>query len=209
MPLNLEPRNGDFTPYIKFNSKAGRWYTKNENGDEVEVTDMTAIFDLGNIKTGWILFNEGVAPESVWDNGVMAPQPSPKHKRGFAVNVYSPKNIGGLREFSSNSNSAIVAIKTLYDAYESSPESANGLVPVVKCERVEPIKSKFGTNFQPYLKIVQWVPRPEGLTVKSAPPIAPVKYNVPPPKDVAPWDERSAPLARAPMPTEEEDREEF
>lgn len=201
MPLNLEPRNGDFTPYIKFNSKAGRWYTKNENGDEIEVTDMTAIFDLSNIRTGWILFNEGAAPESVWDNGAMAQQPGPKYKRGFAVDVFSPKQIGGLKEFSSNSNSSIVAIKALYDAYENSQEAAKGLVPVVTCERVEPIKSKFGTNFQPSLKIVRWVPRPEGLTAKNTQP-APAKSNVPPPKSAAPWDENG-------VVSEVEDKEEF
>jgi hypothetical protein len=27
MPLNIEPRVGDFLPYVKFNGKAGRWYT--------------------------------------------------------------------------------------------------------------------------------------------------------------------------------------
>jgi hypothetical protein len=163
MPLALEPRTGEFTPYLKFNGKAGRWYTKNENGDEIEVQNMTAIFDLAQIKTGWLLFTEGMAPETTWDNGSIPPQPSPKHKRGFSVNVFSPKELGGLREFSATSNSAIIAIKELYEKYENSPEAKNGLVPVVKCENVLPVKSKFGTNYQPILTITKWVPRPEAL----------------------------------------------
>lgn len=175
MPLNLEPRTGEFTPYLKFNGKAGRWYTKTDAGDEIEVSNMTAIFDLAQIKTGWILYTEGAAPDAVYDNGSVAPQPSPKHKRGFAVIAFSPKELGGVREFGSTSNGAIIAIKELHEAFEASPEAAQGLVPVVKCENIIPVKSKFGTNYQPEFKITKWVPRPEAL------PLATAKAEVPPP----------------------------
>lgn len=166
MPLNLEPRTSDFTPYMKYNAKAGRWYTKTDAGDEVEVRNMTAIFDLENIKTGWILFVEGGAPDHVWDsNGSMAPAPTPKHKRGFSVNAFSPKELGGLRELSSTSNAAIIAIKELYNAWENAPEAKRGLVPVVTSspDDIVPVKSKQGTNYQPVLKISRWVPRPDAL----------------------------------------------
>lgn len=177
MPLNLEPRAaGDFVPYVKYNAKAGRWYTKTDNGDEIEVANMTAIFDLAQIKTGWLLFSEGAAPDTVWDNGSVAAQPSPQHKRGFSVNAFSPKELGGVREFSSSSNSAIIAIKELHEAFEAAPEAAKGLVPVVKCESVLPVKSKFGTNYQPVLKITKWVPRPEALPATVA-----AASEVPPP----------------------------
>ena len=184
MPLNLEPRNGDFTPYIKFNAKAGRWYTKTDSGEEVEVSNMTAIFDLANIKTGWINFVEGAAPDVVYDNGSTAKQPSPQHKRGFAVNAFSAKELGGLREFSSTSNSAIIAIKELYEEFEAAPESRKGLVPVVKCENVLPVKSKFGTNYQPVLTISKWVPRPPAMlaTINGAPEET-AEEKVPPPAD--------------------------
>ena len=136
MPLNLQPRSSeDFTPYLKFNGKAGRWYTKTDTGEEREVLNLTAIFDLGTIKTGWILFSEGAAPDTVWDNGSgVSPAPSPKHKRGFAVNVYSPQVLGGLREFSSTSNGAIIAIRELYDTYEQTYDPQKTMVPVVTCE---------------------------------------------------------------------------
>jgi hypothetical protein len=164
MPLNLEPRSSeDFTPYLKFNGKAGRWYTRADTGGDLEILQLTAIFDLANIKTGWILFSEGMAPDTVWDNGAISDQPSPKHKRGFAVNVFSPKLIGGLREFSSTSNGAIIAIRDLYDAYEKQFDSSKQLVPVVTCESVQAVKSKFGTNYQPVFKIVKWVPRPQDM----------------------------------------------
>lgn len=166
MPLNnLEPRSSeDFTPYLKFNGKAGRWYTRNDTGQDIEVLTLTAIFDLTNIKVGWIMFAEGQAPDTVWDdNGRVGEKPSPNHKRGFAVNVFSPKLIGGLREFSSTSNIAINAIKELYDAYEKQYDPTKKLVPVVTCESVQAVKSKFGTNYQPVLKIQKWVPRPQDM----------------------------------------------
>lgn len=170
MPLNLEPRTGaDFIPYLKFNGKAGRWYTRADTGEDREILQLTAIFDLGNIKTGWILFAEGAVPDAVWDNGgTIPPQPSPMHKRGFAVNVFSPKLIGGLREFSSTSNGAIIAIKQLYDTYEKQYDPAKRLMPVVTCESVEAVKSKFGTNYQPVFRITKWVPRPQDMPTAAA-----------------------------------------
>jgi len=187
MPLNIEPRsNEDFVPYVKFDAKAGRWFVKADSGDEQEVRDMTALFDLQNIKLGWLLFNEGAAPEATWDNGKVEAQPTPKHRRGFSINVFSPQKLGGLRELRSNSNAAISAIKSLYEQqYEIAPEAKKGLVPVVTCENVLPIKSKFGTNYQPVLKITKWVPRPEGLPGAGIG-RAPSEEEVPPPNEAKP-----------------------
>jgi hypothetical protein len=169
MALNVEPRTGgDFIPYLKYNAKAGRWYTKLEDGGEQEVANMTAIFDLAQIKTGWVFFADGQAPNSVWDNGSTAPQPTPQHRRGFALVAFSPKELGGAREFSSTSNAAIIAVKELYEEqYETAPEAARGLLPVVRCEKVVPVKSRQGTNYQPVLKITKWVPRPQALPLNG------------------------------------------
>lgn len=209
MPLNLEPRTGDFIPYLKYNGKSGRWYTRNEVGEEVEVMDMTAIFDLAQIKTGWILFNEGAAPETLWDNGAMAQQPSPKHKRGFAVTVFSPAKIGGLKEYSSCSNASIVSIKELHTIWEAAPEAKQGLVPVVKCEGVQSIKSKFGTNYQPVLKIVKWVDRPEGLPGAAAP-VKPLQQQLvlPPVNQAVPAAQRQQGIDMGRF-ADSEDQEEF
>jgi hypothetical protein len=181
MPLNLEARTGDFTPYLKFNGKAGRWYTRNDIGEEIEVTELLAVFDLAQIKTGWICFAEGEPPQTLWDsNGAILPKPPsmPKAKRGFAVNVFAPK-LGGLREFSATSNGAVIAIRDLYDnQFEPAAERLAGKVPVVRCEKVLPVKSKFGTNFEPRLRIVKWVDRPAGLPLDETAAIPP--KSVPP-----------------------------
>jgi hypothetical protein len=90
MPLNLEPRSADFVPYVKFNAKAGRWYSKLDTGEEFEVANMTAIFDLESIRVGWLHYQEGLAPDATWDSGpTAAAPPTPQHKRGFSLNVYS------------------------------------------------------------------------------------------------------------------------
>lgn len=170
MPLAyLEKRtNEDFVPFLKFNGKAGRWYNKTESGEEAEIANLTAIFDLAQIKTGWFLFSEGAAPDRVFHNGSAAPRPTPQHKGGFLVHVYSQQQLGGVREFSSTSNIVIEAIRDLHDnQFENAPEARQGLVPVVKCASVVPVKGKFGTNYQPVLQIVKWVPRPSALPIKA------------------------------------------
>ena len=46
MPLNLSVGDGDFTPYIKYNAKAGRWYVKPEGAtEEVEIVNPALAFD--------------------------------------------------------------------------------------------------------------------------------------------------------------------
>jgi hypothetical protein len=194
MPLNLEPRSADFTPYLKFNGKAGRWYTRNDIGEEVEITDLTAIFDLALIKTGWIHFEEGMPPQAVWDtNAAVGPKPTnlAKAKRGFAVNIFAPK-IGGLREFSSTSNGAVIAVRDLYDQqFEKSPER-HSKVPVVRCEKILPVKSKYGTNYEPVLKIIKWVDRPEGLPQGSPHIIEPKPAAAATPVDDFEFDDKPA-----------------
>jgi hypothetical protein len=195
MPLNLQPRSSDdYTLYLKFNGKAGRWYNKTDTGGEEEVLSLTAIFDLANIKTGWIHFAENAAPDAVWDrDGTIPAAPSPQHKRGFAVNVFSPKLLGGLREFSSTSNGAIIAIRELHDTFEQTYDPDKTLVPVVTCESVTPVKSKFGTNYQPVLKIVKWVPRPQEMDKVPPPTAAGAAFD----RDDIPLPPQSAPRQAA------------
>jgi hypothetical protein len=51
----------------------------------------------------------------------------------------------------------------LYAQYEDALQSDQGKVPVVQCVNVVPVKSKFGTNYEPDLKIISWVDRPAAL----------------------------------------------
>jgi len=182
---------GDFTPYVKYNAKAGRWYTKKDEqgAAEFEVTNMTAIFDMDNIRTGWFNFPTGGAPEKTFDPSLdeAAARPSENHKRGFQVDVFSEKNLLGKREFSSTAGTVIDAINPLHTDWEAGKAANPGKVPVVKCSGVLPIVGKHGTNYQPVFEIVSWTDRPAELGAPAAkspaasPPAAKPAAHTPPP----------------------------
>jgi hypothetical protein len=166
MPLNLRVNDGDFTPYIKYNAKAGRWYIKGDDGVEVEVVNPRLVFDMSNIKTGWIDYPEGAGPEKVWHPTATtrAPQPNPRFKEGFEVLVFGPDAMAsggkvGLREFSSVAVNCKHAVIDLYSEYEALEKANPGKLPFVHCVGVEPISGKYGTNYEPKFKIIGWVER--------------------------------------------------
>ena len=186
--------DGEFTVYVKYNAKAGRWYTKDDqpNATEFEVVNMTAVFDIPNLKTGWFLFQAGSAPDKAINASLSAwgPKPSDAHKRGFQINLFSDKNLLGVREFASTAGSVIEAMNGLYDAYLAAPEATQGKLPVVKCAGVLPVTGKHGVNYAPVLEIVAWVDRPAQLgevTAKAATgpvtqaPVAGPAVHAPPP----------------------------
>ncbi len=178
---------GDFVTYVKYNAKAGRFYTKPDGGgDEYEVTDFTAIFDMENLQTGWFLFAAGQAPSKVMDPSLtqMTANPGEGYKRGFQLNLYSDKNLNGLREFSSTAGVVIEAMNTLYDQWEANKGANAGKLPVVKSIGVTPITGKHGTSYRPDLQIVAWADRPSQLAAPTAAPAAPAPApatSAPPP----------------------------
>ena len=193
---------GDFKVFVSYNAKAGRWYTKRDGKDEpqFEVTDMTAVFDMPGLKTGWFKFSAGVAPEKVMDPSftAAAANPGQDFKRGFMLDLFSDKNLLGVREFSSTAGIVIDAMNDLYDAWMAGPEAATGQLPVVRCVGVQPVTNKHGTNYQPKFEIVGWTARPEALgesdqpaSTSAAPapassaPAAPAAH-MPPPAAAAP-----------------------
>lgn len=180
--------DGDFTVYCKYNAKAGRWYTKEDKpeAEEYEVQNLTAVFDFATVKTGWFLFAAGVAPAKTFDPSLteVAPKPGDGFKRGFEVRLFSDKNLGGVREFSSTANAVIEAINPMFDAYLAAPESKEGKLPVIKCVKVLPVIGKHGTNYQPVFEIVKWVDRPAELAGANDNPKTETekpKGHVPPP----------------------------
>lgn len=179
---------GSFKVYVKYNAKAGRWYTKKDEKDapEFEVTNMTAIFDMENIRTGWFLFAAGVAPSKTFDPSLTeaAPRPGPDFKRGFELDLFSEKNLLGVREFSSTAGVVIEAMNALHDHWMAEKDKNPGKLPVVKCVGVSPVTGSHGTNYQPQLEIVSWADRPAELAGNAAPAAKPA--------DVAP-----APAAKA------------
>lgn len=163
MGLNIvNAQSGNFDPYIKFNGKAGRFYIKNEQGEEVEVTPTSFIADLENIKTGWMMFAAGMAPDKVYDPNLSTPaaRPSDNHKRGFSVRLFS-KAFGGVVELSGSSMHLNNSINELYDSFEASKQE--GKVPVVKFLGTTAMKDKQGTNYKPNFDIEKWVERPAEL----------------------------------------------
>ena len=171
MALNIGSTGGDFDPYVKYNAKAGRWYLK----DDVEVQNPVFVADFSSIKTGWLLFLEGQAPDNTWDADLSnpAPKPSDKHKRGFKLRLFSGQHFGGVVELSSSSMHLCASINDLYTQYEAGAASNQGMLPVVKYTGSTPMKDKMGTNYKPNFVIEKWVPRPaEFDAVKEDTPVA-------------------------------------
>lgn len=169
MPLNLTVNEGDFTPFIKYNAKAGRWYAKFEGqASEVEIINPRLLFDMLNIRTGWLYYAEGSGPEKVWDPDAftMAERPPGprKFKRGFEVMVLGNDNIPGagplgLREFSSTAGNVITPILQMYDEYEAGVKEYPGQLPFYACTGVVPISGHYGTNYEPRFQLTGWVER--------------------------------------------------
>ena len=164
--------DGDFTVYCKFNAKEGRFFTKKDEPDaaEFEVANMTAIFDMENLRTGWFVYAPGAAPIKKFDPslGEALPKPGDGFKRGFELNLFSEKNLLGLREFSSTAGSVIEAMNDLYDDWVANAPANAGKLPVVKCVGVTPITSKHGKNYRPQFEIVSWAARPAEMSGKAA-----------------------------------------
>lgn len=170
MPLNLSVGDADFTPYIKYNAKAGRWYVKPEGAtEEVEIINPSLAFDMVNIRTGWLYYAEGSGPEKVWDPSqtqMAAKPPGPKKfKRGFEVMVFGNMPVPGtvkklgLREFSSTAGNVITSILRMYADYEAAVAKYPDCVPVYTCNGVKPINGAYGVNYEPLFTLKVWVPR--------------------------------------------------
>lgn len=171
MALNIvqKENTGSYDPYVKFNGKAGRWYIKNEAGEEIEVTPTSFVADLENIKTGWMMFAAGLAPDKVYDTNLSTPaeRPTPNHKRGFSLRLFSKSTFNGVVELSGSSMHICNSINDLYEAFEKSKEP--GKVPVVKFTGTSAMKDKQGTNYKPNFSIEKWIDRPAELDAVSAP----------------------------------------
>lgn len=162
MGLNISTGGGeDFEPYVKYNAKAGRWYTKKEGG-EVEVNNPAFVADFANIRTGWFYFAAGIAPSIVYDPDLTTPaaKPSDNHKKGFELKVFSQTTFGGVAVFSSTSGIVGGAINDIFEQYEKEKTANAGMLPVVQCTGVTAEVGKHGTNYKPNLTIAKWVSRP-------------------------------------------------
>ncbi|MFN3349090.1 MAG: hypothetical protein ACK41X_09035 [Pseudorhodoplanes sp.] len=160
----------------------------------MEIARPMFLLDLKNIRTGWLRFREGQAPERLIDPSLdrTAPSPGEDFKRGFVVSAFSQKFFGGTVEFASASIHLSNAIRDIYAKFEEQQAKNGGKVPVVECTGSDPMKDKYGTNYRPRLEIVKWVDRPAELPDASpvddadvwkggAPAAAAKAAHVPPP----------------------------
>lgn len=190
MGLGLQMGDGNFTPYVKFDARAGRWFTKSATGD-IDITDgFTAVFDFDQIEIGWMIFASGVAPAYVTQDislGLPA-KPQGDWKQGFKMNIALPSSIagGGARELSSTAKAMIGVIDRLHTEFSEAPERAAGKLPVLKMSGTTVVETKgpqgVTRNYSPNLSIVSWVDRPATLPKKgtAAPASAPAPAAAPP-----------------------------
>jgi len=178
---------GDFLPYLSFNAKAGKFFLSKDKV-QTEVINPTFVVAFDKIKTGWMHFATGQAPQYVWHPSLQqkAPRPellgadgNPAYKEGFKVELFSQANFGGAVEFSSSSQIVRDALNDLYVSYLSGVAANPGLMPVVTITGTTPVKGKHGTNFKPIWSIIKWAAYPATVANQSAPVAAePVKAAV-------------------------------
>lgn len=182
--LNTESGGGDYTPIVKYDARAGRFFRVDRAQDgagnwttnNVEITSVfQAVMDLENIEVGWALLANGVAPS--WSmvklGEPMPPKPSDQHKQCFRVMLKLGKTVGGdQREFASQAKVVIGAMDALHTTFTAERGAHAGQLPVVALKGTTPItttgKGQSSTNYQPVFEIVKWTPRPPELGGVSA-----------------------------------------
>jgi len=191
--LNLSSSSGSGN-YIRFSPQANAW----TNNNNEEITLKKVVFDIDNIKTGWLLLGVGVRDwvqdESVGKKG---PQPSPEHRRGFDITLYN-KEIGAAA-FSSNGVGNNIMLETMYKACIAERAANPGKLPILEYQGSKAEKIGKGTTRIPQFKLTGWVARPAGLDAvaeefeaePTPPPVAaqPVRKAAPKPVEVVEDDE--------------------
>ena len=166
MALNIGA-SGIIRPYVKYNAKSDKWFIRAEGGGDLEIARPTFLLDLANIRTGWLRFQEGQAPERLIDPALdkVAPTPGEGFKRGFVVMAFSPKFFGGAVEMASASIHVSNAIRDVYAVFEeqSGRTENRGKVPVIACTGADAMKDKYGTNYRPKLELTKWGRSPGGI----------------------------------------------
>lgn len=176
--LGFSQGGGSFLPYVTYNAKAGKFFIK-KDGLETEVVNPTFVPSLDRIRTGWMYFLAGSAPQFVWHPSLtqkvarpegVDKEGKPLFKEGFKVELFSTNSFGGVVEFSSSSQIVREALNAIYIAYEEGKATNQGKLPVVETTGVTAVKSKHGTNFAPNFKIVKWIETPKEFSMAQSQP---------------------------------------
>jgi hypothetical protein len=187
MPINLRV-SGDFTPYLKYNSKAGRWYARFDGvNSDVEIANPRIAIDLENIKTGWIAFSQtGGPPQILWDPSQAEESPKPNWegvKRGFRVVVVGRDAVTtagavlGEREVMATANAIIKPIIDMYNQWEKDRGDHPGCIPVYRCTGVVALNGRNGVNYEPVFKLLSWIARDKMPELASQETLHDVAFN--------------------------------
>jgi len=159
--LNLSSGGGN-SNFLRFSPQANAW----TNSDGVEVEIKKVVFDIDNVKTGWLLLGAGVRdwqPDS--ELGRKGAQPTTEHKRGFEVTFYN-KEIG-TASWSSNGVGPNMGLESLYTACAAQREANAGKLPVVEYKGSRMEKIGKGTTRIPQFVITSWIDRPAGAPARA------------------------------------------
>jgi hypothetical protein len=155
------------------------------NQDKETVTMAPFVFDINNIKTGWLHLDKGLRD---WQEdqvvGEKGPQPSASHERGFIATFYN-KSMGTV-EWSSNSTGPSIGFEDLYMLCAEQQAANAGKLPVLEYINSEQRKIGIGTTRIPRFKVKHWIDQPAGMYQSDADFTAQVAAPPPPaPKAVA------------------------
>ena len=164
---------------LDYEESTGSAYINYKAGSGVFESDKTpfefkqAVFDLNEMRTGWLNIKKGQKPDFVVDAaiGQRAERPTEEHRRGFEIKVYSKGMFGQenpVRTWSANSMGANKGISALYAEWESKKEP--GKLPVVEFTGTRAEAN--GATHVPLFKIVKMVDIPQELS-NSAPVASP------------------------------------
>lgn len=151
--LNINGSGGGGA-YIRFMPSANAWVF-----NKAEIAIDNVVIDHDSVRTGWGKMAEGQAPEWSWDDrlGVKGQQPSPEHKRGFSVTMYTKQT--GSVEWSSTGTGPVIGFDEIFETIWNGKDDNAGKVAVVKYTGSSPMKVGKGNTRVPQFSLVKWIPR--------------------------------------------------
>lgn len=175
--LTQNDNEGTGLPYVQWGSDAVQWSRK--KGDGKEAFQFTnAIFDMENLKVGWIKIGIGVyetdlvhytetTPERPMETVEKNGKTVPAWNKGFSVNLLFGKEFGDERlyTFSTSQKGSLEAVGNILTQYEEQKDANKGKVPVVTFSGHTNKKYGKGSTNIPNLNITSWVDRPADLDV--------------------------------------------
>jgi hypothetical protein len=143
----------------------GEWQT---TPVEIEPQEFEAVFDMPNLKIGWLCFSP---PDFKFVNvgEDVGEQPTDKHKEGFKLRVLLRNDSGeGVHELASTAAAMWQSMDELHDSWEDTKGKHKNQLPVVGISEMVKVQTRSGTSYRPSFTIKSWVPVPPALAIKPA-----------------------------------------